>query len=398
MRRIAAAGLAAVLFVVVATTSVQAQKAPAAANGVLELADQTPIVSPGQAFTIAFEATGLPADATLTATLYDRVRSRSELARAIRGAGLRAGRSVTRMPLAAIPRRSDGVLEWTLATDGTTGALSLGQPGVYPITLSVDDADGDEVRLISQLVVPPPNDGSAPPLSVSMIADLAIPTVVGTQAPAVDGEAVRALGALVSALDTVAGFPVTLHINPESVVALALSQESTALSTLQQLRVLTADHSLLAAPYVPVAPDELAAAGLGGELDRQLALGATALGLVTDTEPTAGLWVVPRGLARDGARTAHSGRGAPNRARGRSGEDGHRRRADAGPPVPTRPARREGGRRSGHHHAGPAARQGHRGALPQRLGTRGHRCAGGRRTGRAVVRTAHGGPFGGAAG
>jgi hypothetical protein len=275
----------------------QAQ-APAAGAG-FRLVDQTAIVSAGQPFTIAFAPNGFPPDATLSVVLHDRVRSRSELARAIKGEGLRSARSSVTMPLASIPPRSDGSVSVTLPTDGSAGGIDLGPPGVYPVTLAADGPDGDEVRLVTQLVVPPPTDGTAPPLDVAVLAVLGTPPATGTELPVpIDADALRHLGTVVTALQAIDS-PLTLDVGPDTLVSLARSDDPVALGVLDQIRALGARHTVLTAPYVRVSPDALAAAQLDAELQRDLFLGATA-GQLLSIAPIAGYSIEPPGLARRG--------------------------------------------------------------------------------------------------
>ncbi|MDQ2649859.1 MAG: DUF6049 family protein [Actinomycetota bacterium] len=271
-------------------------------SGALELVDQTVVVRAGEPFTMAFTADDLDPARPLQLRLHDRVRSRSELTRAIDGSGLRGSRSTAAVDLGGIPVRVDGAHQLTLTTDGQSGGLALGQPGVYPLTLTGEDTAGDDVRLVSQLVVPPPTDGVAPPLGVALLAHLGLPPTQGTEPPPVLAEEeLVALAGVVDALASLEELPFTLQPQPETMVALSLATDPAPLDLLRELQALADRHPVLDGPFVAVSPDTLAGAGLSEELDRHLLAGAAVRqGMFPDAEAVEGTWVSGGGLGRAG--------------------------------------------------------------------------------------------------
>lgn len=275
-----------------------AQPAPGSTGP--ELVDQTVVVRAGEPFTIAFSAGDLDPAEPLRLRIHERIRTRSELARAIDGDGLRGARSTVAVDLAALPPRPDGALELTLATDGQAGGISLGQPGVYPVTLTGADGGGSPLRLVTQLVVPPPEASGSPSLDVALLADLGLSPSAGVDEPLpLDPDEVAGLRALLDGLH--AFDALTVVPRPETLLALARSTDPDAAELLDQVRLLAGAHPVLESPFVPVSPDALAGAGLGAELDRQLLAGAAVRqGILPDATVLSSTWVASAPLGPDG--------------------------------------------------------------------------------------------------
>jgi hypothetical protein len=270
-------------------------------GGRLELAAPVGFAVAGQPLTITLRAAGMPPSEGISVQLRDRVRSRSELARAVSGNGLRGVRDSVDLPATALLRQADGTFVVSVPTGEGPDAIALGGPGVYPITIArTGTAAGKAMPLVTQLIVPPGPDDTSPPLNVAVVADLSTsPARTDSGAPEVDPDELAALDDVVAALETVPAFPMTVSVSPELIVALALT-DGGAGGLFQRMVGLAQTHLALAAPFVEVAPDALADAGLDTDLTRQLSLGTEVLQRVLGVAPVAGTWLLDEPLGKDG--------------------------------------------------------------------------------------------------
>lgn len=296
-------GLVVVLSALLPMAAAPAQDpTSAAAGGRLELAEPMPWAVVGQPVAMVLRAPeNLDAAGGLSVQLHERVRSRSELARTIVGRGLRAVRGSVTVSADALQTRSDGTVVASIPTGVAPGALPLGGPGVYPVTVRRTGTRADDAApLVTQLVLPPGSADTSPPLAVAMVADLATtPARSSATAEVVHPDELRAVQEVVTALETVPGFPLTMDVSPETVVALAfLDGEHRTL--FEQIARLARSQPTLVAPFVAAAPDAFAAAGLGGDLTRQLELGDQVAREVLGVTPVTGTWTIDGPLGQPG--------------------------------------------------------------------------------------------------
>jgi hypothetical protein len=260
----------------------------------LVLADQTAMVSPAGTVSVAVQADGVPGAAALRLSLHDRARSRSELAGAADGKGLRSVLRTTTVALSILPPAEDGSRTAALALSGEPGP-AVDEPGVYPLEVEVLDADGRTVdEVVTEVVVRPAASESAPPLSVAPLA------LVGTDRDHPPRPA--AIQALADALASVPEVTATLAVGPSVLDDLATEGEEGSAEALGSLQGVAADRPVLALPYVATSPDALADAGIAEELPRQLDRGAAVLQAQLGKGPTDATWLAAPDLGAAGLR------------------------------------------------------------------------------------------------
>jgi hypothetical protein len=271
----------------------------------IELVEQTPVVPSPGTYEARVRLPGVPLDGSVRLSVHQRVRSRSELALSMEGEDLGSLVFQTVTPLSDAPPQADGTRRITLSLDPTAGGLSLPQEGVYPVELVAQDATGTPVaELVTHLITPPEEGDDAPSLAVAPVAD------VGTR-PALrpDGTldlrpgVVDDLAAMVSGLADAPGVPVSIAARPETVEALASSADDGHNALVDDLRAAVGARTVLALPYAAVDIDDLAPAGLLGELAPHLVRGSSVLTEALGVQPDARVQLSPPGLDVDGLET-----------------------------------------------------------------------------------------------
>lgn len=276
----------------------------------IELAAQTPVVTPGGTFAMRLNLDGVPADGILSMVLHQRVRSRSELALSMDGDGLRTRVFGTSTFLSTLPLQPDGTRRLALSLDPANGGVQLRTEGVYPVEVIAQDAAGTALAtLMTHLIVPPEAGDDSPPLGVAVVAEVDAPPALrpdGTTRLA--RTRVDAMTDLVSGLLAAPDVPVTLAVRPETIDALAASAEPGDIELVDAMRTAAIDRTVLALPYAEVSPDALAAADLLGELNEQRERGRQVLTDALGVDPTESVWMAPPRLGADGlAALAFSG-------------------------------------------------------------------------------------------
>ena len=153
-----------------------AQATPQQAGAEIELTAQSPLAERGSDFVIRVRLTGIPEDGSITLSLHQRVRSRSELEASIKAEGLRSRVIDTVTPIATLPVQSDGTRRLVLSLDPSVGGVPLSTAGVYPLQVVAKDAGDTELAtLITHLIVPPEAGDTSPPLSVAVVARVGAP-------------------------------------------------------------------------------------------------------------------------------------------------------------------------------------------------------------------------------
>lgn len=279
-----------------------APAAPAQGGPSIELVGQTAVAEPGGTFEVRLRLEGIPGDGSLRLDLHQRVRSRSELAVTMDGAGL--GNLVTQQvsPIDALAPDADGVRTLVLSLDPTVGGLTLPSQGVYPVAVRAFDAGTTEVAsLVTHLIAPPSGTDESPPLAVAVTAHLGAPPARQPDGTTRIGDpARRTLGALAGAFAAVPDVAATLTVTPETVDVLASSPDEVDLALLELIRAAVAGRTTLRTPYVDVSVDQLARAGLGDELAEQLRRGEEVLRDELGASPVAAAWLAAPDLGAAG--------------------------------------------------------------------------------------------------
>ena len=290
----------------------------------LSLLAQPPYVTPGQDFSLRLAiGSTVPAGATLTASVYGRVTSRSALMDVFGGTNL--GRALSSSPTIAVsslPTDPAGGVELTigLITGDRAAPVGAGAAftadldcatgecgGVYPIRLVLDSggSDGANPQLITTLVYTDP-PATTERLHVAWVVPLSLPANPPSRTGQVripSAAAVARLAGLVGALDSYGGVPATLVPDPATTLALGLDTRPRIHEVFDQLVALDnlPNHEALAGPFVPVDAAGLLGADLPGELTAQVNRGSQTLA-DSGIRATTGTWVSPSPL--DGATLA----------------------------------------------------------------------------------------------
>lgn len=279
----------------------------------LELASQTPWVRPEGEMVLRLDldgrdvpdppAPGAPptagADLDLVVEVHDRLTSRSAFGLTLQGTNLGRTLATTRAPLSGLGRDATGAVVVRLGVTAGGGSpaedeaprLRLRREGVYPVSVQVERSGEVVDRFVTHLVRVPDDDSE--PLGVSLVVPVHAPPAFPPEGPprlAVADR--RRLADLVGALAGAARPGVVLAPTPETVAAVAAAgDDGDSDELLSRLRERAGDAPVNGGPWVPVDPLELVAAGLGDELDEQLAVGDEALRRHLRVTPESGTWL-----------------------------------------------------------------------------------------------------------
>ncbi len=224
---------------------------------------------------------------------------------------LQAGRSgfVLSMPVEtsgqSIPTASGFTIDLTSSSQQCGGYPS----GVYPVRLQlVDTRDGQNLGGLTTHLIYTGVLGSTQRLRLALVVPVATaikaarsPTqeeLAGRPASALANPspgATTALAAEVRAVVDHPSIPLTLAVDPQTVVSLAGTGHQATVGRLAGLATTPGVHQFLSTPFVPVDAAQLVGAGLDGELARQVGRGGQVLDAelgraVVPTSPPLGPW------------------------------------------------------------------------------------------------------------
>lgn len=287
-----------------AARPVAAQDAPPTAERaplqprLVELTSTSTFVAPDGVVELAFRLDDAPAGATVDLALHPRVQNRIRFGETV--AGLRLGnpvRAFRDLPAADLPRDAGGVvrLSFQLVTEGEPplAGFVLADQGVYPLSLTVLDPEGQELDRLITHVVRLPEPGEQPdanPLAVAVVVPLGGPPAFrpdGTAA--LDPADASSLEAVAAAVAAEPELPVTLGPTPETVDALEPAGHADLEATLAEA---ASGREVLASTYVPLHLASWHALDGTATIGDQLAAGAEALDDRLGTEAVAGSWVL----------------------------------------------------------------------------------------------------------
>lgn len=270
----------------------------------IELVGQTAVVSAGGSFEVTLRLAGVPGNGSVRLAVHQRVRSRSELAQSMEGAGLRGRVLDTVVPLSSLVTQDEGTRRLTLRLSSAAGGPALAAEGVYPVELIAQDIAGSPLAtVVTHLVTGPETADESPDLGVAVLAELAAPLALqpdGTTS--LEASAVERITEIVAGLRAAPGVPATLAASPETLDTLGQSLEPAQSELLAGIAEAGAGRLVIARPYVPVSPDDLAPAGLLGELRAQRRRGEQVLAAAFGTSPTGSIDLAPPDLAGTGLR------------------------------------------------------------------------------------------------
>lgn len=254
----------------------------------IELVEQSTWHTPGDQFRVQVRITGEPADATARLVVHDRLVSRGAFHRTLVGQTGRTLDNGQRRPVAELPRMPDGTV--TLQVPVGAAGVRLPDPGLYPVTVLLESADGEELDSFVTHLVRVPNPDVYPPLSVAVLLDVSSPPTLQA-----DGRHVVSAATLERADERAAiaeattGLPLTLAPRPETLDGLAAHAERGA-AIVDRIGG-TARSNVLARPYTEIDLSALAEAGLLREANDQAEMGADVIRGRFGVEPRGGIWL-----------------------------------------------------------------------------------------------------------
>ncbi len=239
--------------------------------------------------------------AAVAITVHRAVGSRTAFDQAVgatsqAGAALGSTVSQVTFPLPSTSRNKHGdfLVAFGLTGSGVTPAVSVDQPGVYPLEVGVVGA-GDRATFVTWLVVVEHGQAAIQePLRVSWIWRFSAHPL--HRASGVDDPSVLAqmrpggrLARIAELLRSAPHFPLTLGIGPETLESWAALAKTT-----RELAPLVAtvegaagrpSTQLLPEPYVPVDGPTIEAEGLGGTLPKEYVAGSNTIDALTSAIP-----------------------------------------------------------------------------------------------------------------
>ena len=261
----------------------------------VELIEATTFVAPVDVATLALDLDDVPPGATLDLRLHPATTDRDDFLATVGGEDLRSVlRTYRDLPVDDLPRDADGVVRLELQiVDGGAQPLAgfrIDEPGVYPLSIEIDDADGNEVdRLVTHLVrLPAADDPDAGiPLATSVVVQVIAPTATRPDGTMTLDDAAAA-GALraIDAVASVPGLPLTLAPVPETLDALSDRGAVEALALGMDGRQALADT------YVPIESASWTLAGRPDVLVDQLVLGSAVIGSALSVPVPTTTWLV----------------------------------------------------------------------------------------------------------
>ena len=219
----------------------------------LTITAQTTLVQVGGAFSASVLVDGVAGATGVRVTVHDRVRTRSELARAHEGTGLRASVGATTYPLGELALRPDGgrLLTFPLEADGRCHRHAGGVPR--------HRGGRGRRRRRARRARDRPRGATGRQRGHPAAGRRA--RGAGGHGPRPGPRGRRAATALAGALQAAPDVTATLAVGPALLDDLLASSEPDDVAAVEALRATAADHPVLALPYAPVSPDALADAG-----------------------------------------------------------------------------------------------------------------------------------------
>ena len=261
---------------------------------------------------IDFTVSGDTEGAVLQLRVHGAVDSVEELERSLDEDVGRVLYRTLEFPVAFLPEQPDGSRRMHVAVSPTRAdeaTVRLPQPGVYPVSVVLEDGSGDRLDTIRTPVVRLGTDDD--PLTAP---DLALVLDVATE-PSIEVDGRRDLtDAELDRLDRLAalldgravgspGTPLdaTIAPSPDTVDALTSSADPRAARVLDALATTEGDRTVIGAPYVPLDVSALTEAGLDEFVDPVLETGRAVLADRIGRELDTTTWEVAGGIDASGA-------------------------------------------------------------------------------------------------
>jgi hypothetical protein len=305
MRRARLAALVLILISVAGSATAAAQPAPPPGRGRMTFVAQTPWVGTGGDFLIRVRVER-PAGASnleFGLTVFPPVATRSDFVETL--ADRMSDTALIALPpvaLAALRPEPNGdvvinipLRDPALARDLSRVQLST-RDGVYPVRVELRDRLAGAVvdKFVTHLLHTPELH-VAPKLGVSLVFPVHAPVALQPSGERTLPDS-DTLAAMAQGVDAVRTTPFTLAPTPETVAAVAASNDPKAKVLLTSLRAAAAERPMLSSSYVPTNLAALMAAGLDGEVASQLGRGAATLVDVLGARLDSDTWLAAEAL------------------------------------------------------------------------------------------------------
>ncbi len=287
-----------------ATVHPAAAAQPADPVVAVDLIDQTAFVEPGGRFELLLDVDDVPTDARIEVVVRDRVLSRSEFALSVTGDRLRSTRfSLDPRPLSEIEGFADGQAGFEVQLGRGAGQARLTREGVYPVEVRIFDAQGVRIGgLVTHLILLPEASEDPRPIAVALVTEIGLdPATAPDGADQLSTDETRTLARSIEVLAANPDVPISIAARPETVEALAGSDDPNANAALLALREAVPGRQTVALPFVDVDVAGMLAAGLSDELGRQLTDGERVLRTELGVEPDRSVWLAEPSLDPEAA-------------------------------------------------------------------------------------------------
>lgn len=184
-------------------------------------------------------------------------------------------------------------LETTVrSTSSGRGDLFIPRPGVHPVQIAL--VDRDDAVLDARLVYLnhlPPTDDYTPRLSVAVAAQATAAPLFDEEGRVRDLDSARTEASLLARISQIMGFrDLGVSIDPQILVALALSDNPNDASLVAVLAPLMSESELLASTWVPIDTEAWAETGRSRTVSASLKEGSDAIRAHLGVEVTPSIW------------------------------------------------------------------------------------------------------------
>lgn len=261
----------------------------------------TTFVAPNDSLELDLDLTAAPPGSTLELRLRTRVTAgRSRFFDTMAGQNLGSTvRTYSDLPVDGLPHQGR-LTRLTLAVVDSGAApmagFRLDQAGVYPLEITVFDADGGQLdRVVTHVVRVPAGDDEAagPPLAVAATVPVDAPLALRPDgADALDDETVAGIDRAMDALVDQPDVALTVAPGPETLEALARRDEAQGTDRVGSLANALRGRQVVAKPWAPLAAGSWPASGDPEQLGRQLDVGMATVNDLLGVTPRRGTWLV----------------------------------------------------------------------------------------------------------
>ena len=240
---------------------------------------------------------------TIDISLHRRVNSRDSL-QAISQGGLTPKMidTVTYNTSALLTRGDDLVLPILLSPgQAATAGLDLKAYGVFPVSITARDASGALASTLTFIARVDPADTSQSLTTSLVIAERAPPSLQPDGTTLVSKETRSAMQRLLEIMNSFQA-PLAISIQPETLAALALSDDSGDATLLADLQTALAKRAIITNTYVPMDPSLSADNKQGALFEKQQKRGVDEMQkMIPSGVSTNALWIAHHAITRSGA-------------------------------------------------------------------------------------------------